>query len=1127
MNDCSASEEQEKHFSLSENLNLKLLELSKNAKYKDLKVFIEKNNPNKMEIDLAIRQCLYKFKSNNNDYCETMKLLFKYADLNYCNPAFDGNNILMNICAKCNLYLFDLIFGQNTNINNDNDNNNKNKFSKQNNKNNIKENTSYEDINIYQLDKKNQNIFHYLFTEMYHPNGVIEPIKRIMNYKGNNNNKIYSLEKKKYLFVQPDNEGITPIIIILNKGCSDILTLIYKYIDYQKYILPSNNNNLIHCAIEGKDIKCIKKILSYCNTKDELKYKNKEGYTPPLYAEKFEFCMIRKLMEELEKNIHNKEYKNILLSVKNVDIYEILGKYMVIRNNCYINSNIDSIQTIIKKDYNSLIYNLKKYEIENSIIDPHYLNLSCKWNILFISTQMEQLLNYINNNKGSSIFINYLKQFSKFFKNDLKQDENEQFYIPDIIIYNKLIYFFKLGNFSSLFNTIKFYFENIYQKNDNEYNYYDYISFVNISFILIEYFILDNDKVLSENLLNQLENYLNDNIQNKKNYEANENIIKYLNHNEIFNPLNSTWDDAYCLLNLFRFLFVLKFKIPFLPNILNKDSKKDKTKNEIKQYLKIFEEKNKNCEMEELVNSNRLKGFATINKCYYYYLSNILNKSIKNLNLIKESLYNLNEYKIFYFNTLGIINLKQKKYKLSEYLFKLGIHIFYQVTLNNSGEDKIFYNFEYIIKMKYNLCLALFYNKKYYEAFLLFQEIENNIIIKNNPFFWYRYGLTSLNIYLNLLEKINQESERELNKEKNNDDFINEEKENNISISDNNEEKKENNESFEKDDLFLEFEEFEKEYLNVLNSLNSNSSNNDNNEPNLKKILFPIHHSINKEYLNEIYQKNLYQKNKKGIKKEKNIMNYLIKSIICFKKSIMLYKKQPFTIKRNAKMSNDIQYIMSFYNIENKNIKRNTSSFYNFNDFNLSQISLFTLSYMNLLFCLSLNEKYTEVLLLIKVFPPNLINDANIKNKLDYFKFNAMLNLKKYKEAEEIINKNKEKKDKNSEINIDEFDCYNTNNFSIETKMEHNSYLLLSEIYLDCRLKRYQKAEKNLNKLIKIKFDKKTNIPKYYNQLMIYILSLQNKKLNIIDFLKQRWTKLQQNEKNEIQDNIKNEDDNG
>ena len=1123
MDDCSANEEQESQFSLSNELNLQLFELSRNGNYNELKIFFEKYIPNKLEIDLAIRNCLNKFKSERVNYCETMKLLFKYADLNFCNPTFNGSNLLMKICGKSNLYLLDLIFGQNNSNNNDN---NKNKFNKQNNKSNIKENNTFEDINIYQVDKKNQNIFHYLFNEMNHQNGIIESLKKIMNYKGNSNNKIYSLEKKKYLFVQPDNKGITPIIIILNKGWVDVLSMVYKYIDYQKYILPSNNNNLIHCAIEGKDIKCIKKILSYCDSKDELKYKNKEGYTPLLYAEKYEFFMIKKLMEELEINIDNKEYKNILLSIKNVDVYEVLGKYMVIRNTCYINSNIDSIQTIIKRDYNSLIYNLKTYEIENSIIDQQYFNLSCKWNILFIKTQMEQLLNYINNNKRRTIFINYLKQFSKFFKNDLKQDENEQFYTSDIIIYNKLIYFYKLGNFSSLFDTIKFYFDNIYQKDDREYNYCDYISFVNISFILIEYFIFDNDKVLSETLLNQLENYLNNNIQNQKKYEANENIIEYINHNEIFNPLNSTWDDAYCLLNLFRVLFVLKFKIPFISNKSNNGSKKEKTKTEIKQYLKTFEEKNKNCEIEELVNSNRLKGFATINKCYYYYLSNILYKSLKNLNLIKESLYNLNEYKIFYFNTLGIINLKQKKYKLSEYLFKIGIHLFKQVSLHNSGEDKIFYNVDYIIKMKYNLCLALFYNKKYYEAFILFQEIENNIIIKNNPFFWYRYGLTSLNIYLNHLEIINRENEKELHKEKNENIFNNEQKEKNISVSDNNDENNENNESFEKDDLFIEFEEFEKEYMNELNSLNSNNSNNTNNNSNIKKILFPIHPSYNKTILNEIYQSNLKQKNKKG-NREKNIMNYLITSINCFKKSIMLYKRQPFTVRRNAKMVNDIQYIMSFYKIENKKIIRNTSSFYNFNDFNISQISLFTLSYMNLLFSLSLNEKYCEVLLLIKVFPPNLLNDVNIKNKLDYFKFNAMLNLKKYKEAEEIINKQKEKNDKNSEININEFDCYNINSFSIETGMEHKSYLLLSEIYLDCRLKRYEKAEKNLNKLIKIKFDKKRDIPKYYNQLMIYILSLQNKKYNLVDFLKQRWTKLQQKENNEFIDNIKNEDDNG
>ena len=55
---------------------------------------------------------------------------------------------------------------------------------------------------------------------------------------------------------------------------------------------------------------------------------------------------------------------------------------------------------------------------------------------------------------------------------------------------------------------------------------------------------------------------------------------------------------------------------------------------------------------------------------------------------------------------------------------------------------------------------------------------------------------------------------------------------------------------------------------------------------------------------------------------------------------------------------------------------------------------------------------------------------------------------------------------------------------------------------------------------------KKTNIPKYYQQLMIYILSLQNKKNNLVDLIKQRWKKLQQKEKIEFKE-YKNEDDNG
>ena len=1086
MNECSAKEEQENKFFLSDALNLQLINISINGKYDQLKVFLEKYSPNKAEIDLAIRKCLYKFKSSDINYCKTLKELFKHADLNYCNPIFDNSNLLMNICAKSNTYIFDLIFEQNFM----NDNETKKNKNKQNNKNNIKENNSYVDINLYHLDKNNNNLFNYLFNDMNNSKDIVEAITKIMNYNGNNNNKIYSLENKKYLFTQSNNDEITPIIIVLKKGFVNILTEIYKYIDYEKYEVPSTKNNLIHCAIEGKNIKCIKKMLSYSNSIEELKSKNKEGYTPSLYAKKFGFSTIKKLIDEVEKNFDNKEYKDILLSIKDVDIYDILGKYMVIRNNCYITSNIDSIQSIIKKDYNYIIYNLKKYELDISIDEPNYSNLPCKWNILLSEIQMYQLLNYINNEKNKANIYNYLKQFSQFFKQELQKDENEQLIMLNIIFYNKIIYYYKLGNYSSLFDTIALYFKNIYGQNDNdEYNYCEYINYVTFTFILIEYFIFDNDKMLSNNLLNQLEQYLNNNIEYQSKYETNENIIKYLNQNEIFNPFNETWDDAYCLINLMRVLFILKFKIPFTSYKLKEESKKDKTKNEIREYLKIFEERNKNCEKDELVSSNRLKGLATINKCYYYYLTNVLNKSLKNLNLIKESLYNLNEYKIFYFNTLGIINLKQKKYKISEYLFKIGILFFNEATIHNSGEDKLFYNIEYVTKMKYNLCLALFYNKKYYEAYLLFQEIQNNIIIKNNPFFWCRYGLTALNIYLINLKKLNEEKKKEK---------IQEEEENkNIIFNDqspkinNNDEIKYNKDISDKDDfdmndLFIEFEKYCEEEKN-----NSNDDNIKNLD--IKRIFFPKYNQINKSVSNQIKE-------------------YLITSINCFKKSIMLYKRKPYTIKRNQKMINDIKFILNFYKIENKNISNNTDSFYNFNDLNISQISLFTLSYMNLLFCLSLNERYNEVLLLIKVFPPNLLNNnIDIKNKLDYFKLNAMLNLKKYKDAEKIINKEKENINI-SDINYakNELHCFNTSVCDMEYKINHESYLILAEIYLDCGLKRYDKAEKNLNKLIKmVKYDKRSEIAKYYNQLMLYILSLENKRNRMVNLIKYRWNQIQ------------------
>ena len=1102
-----------------------LLEIAEKGQKEKIKTFFEAYTPKKSDIDLAIRKCISKFITNKINYSESIKELFKHADLNYSNPEFENTNILMEICIKGEISLFELLFDQKY-LNNSDNKKNINKANK-----NLKENNTYIEIDLNKVDNNNNNLFHYLFNNKRIENGVISIINKIMNYKGNNNNKIYSLDKKKSLLTHPNNNGITPIVIILRNGWFDSLCLIFKYIDYQKYIIPCTNNNLIHCAIEGKNIKCIKKILSYCNSTDELKYKNKDGYTPLLYANKYKLNLVEKIIEQTEKSFYNKQLKNAILSTKGDDIYSILEKYIIIQNNSFINNNnIEEIKNNITKDYIIVINNLYKYKINQYILSSDYISLPCEWNILFIQIQYEQILNFINNNKNNKSIISHLKEISNFFEKQLKIYETKKLnedinYSIDITIYNKIIYHYKICDYSSLFSTINYYFNNIYKENKSSNNYYAYICYVNISFILIEYFIFDNDEKISSILLEQLEYYLINNYPNKKNYNENNIIIKYLNNNEIYNPFNPTWDDAFCYLNLLKSLYHIKYN----KNLNNDNNEEDEDSNEVKQYLKEFKKGYNNCNYkEELVNFNRLNGFYTINKCYYYYLINNINKSLYKISLIKKSLYEYsNEYKMFYYNSLGIINLKLKNYENAEYYFKTGINLFKKIVNNNNpNDDVIFYRIDYLIKMKYNLCLALFYNKKYYEAYLIFTEIQNFDIIKNNTYFWYRYGLTSLNLYLNLIKNINNNKQKE---KQNNIIYKNKL---NININNGTNENKSNDSQKEKDDLYIEFE---KEYGNK-NRINIEENNLENNSDYRYNNKIFIDLGINKKVLDKTIidkDKNVMKeykiKNNLDNKNNNNntIENYLLTSINCFKKTILLFKRPQFVVKRNKKMFDEIKSILNFYiknddseqnELINKIITNESESIYNYNDLNISENSLFTNCYMNLLFSLSLNEKYSEILLLIKAFPKNILNDnINLKNNLNYYKLSSLLNLSKYEEVEKIIEENKKINENKKENNIYnpkyKFDCFNINNFEIEKNMSHKSYLLLAEIILNCKLKKYENAEKNINKLINMNYCKNNNISKYYTQLMIYILSLQNKKRQTINLIKYRWNNLQKKTK--------------
>ena len=114
---------------------------------------------------------------------------------------------------------------------------------------------------------------------------------------------------------------------------------------------------------------------------------------------------------------------------------------------------------------------------------------------------------------------------SKFFikcQNDEKFNSNDE-EILDIIIYNKIIFYLKIGDYYNVIKNINYYLTNFFKENDLK--YYNIIIYIMISYILFEY-LINNGKIEYTNIL--LENFQSNlySIYEKKKFEKNEIISK-------------------------------------------------------------------------------------------------------------------------------------------------------------------------------------------------------------------------------------------------------------------------------------------------------------------------------------------------------------------------------------------------------------------------------------------------------------------------------------------------------------------------------------------------------------------------------------------------------------------------
>ena len=1169
MKDRSEKVDQKKKSIDKETLNENFLKLSNDVDLNrdKIKNFFEYDIDIEAEnIDKLIRRKIERFELKPAINIDILEELFLHADLNYINTDFNDSNLIMECCQKDEPIIMNLLLESKS----------------QKKKKKI-------EIDIFKYDRNNSNILHYLFNQSKETDVEIN-FEKIMNYYlvKNKKNKI-----KLDLLNKEDKNGFTPLTILLKKGWYNTLVKYFKYFDYQPHVILNTKNNNIHCAIEGGNIKCLQLILNYCSS-EELNQTNINNLTPLNYAKEKKYYFMTELIKQFINNFDNDEFKHILLLPK-MDTDEII--------NFFIENDFQEVQKYLLK------YKIIQV-INNSNINTKNINLSYEWN--FLLNKNLELLNkglspenilskYIKGNNSSNNeyqnkikVISTLYEFNSFFnkyinETAIKDHLNEENYPIDIIIYNRIIYHYKIFDFENFLKYINLYFTHIYPQQDNNFlnkyinnsdltkfekiriNFYKYITFVNISYLLVDFFIKEKNEQFSKIILDELEKYfsefkIEDNSGIKKipeekdddqstlndsfiddnyyilNFNNKLNTIEYLSKNEILHPLNDTLDESKYFLYLKEIFYSIIFN----------NSKSDILR-KLNKNGKYSDEKEKDEEEDE-----DEEGEIDYNNLFDNTNNNSYKINIKNLKKISHVLKDLNEnmkknYKINknFENKFKIIYFQLQSYL--NYLIGNNIESIYDI--NNSklvlkniktNEQKIYYyNSQGIINMKLK---KYSFSKYYFKLGInLFKSIHNNLNTSNSIY----YNDTVIN-------KIEYLYKMEFNLGLS--CFYNENYSESYEIFNNLK-----NVPLFKNNVYLWFrlglsslnlylisirklkQKQKKYYQNLNRNKFEDENNNENEQSNNDYFIYEsssdnsiieLIEEYKKEYvLNESYNetnisnddntnlikiflepnhirfddRNNYNYYNNYLNDKNDIDKYLESSIISFKKVLRIYKKYDYIDEINEKRKDNLRGIFNFYTKNIGETKEFKSLLNNqiINKKNFVSKNLIYSCYLNLLFAYNLKEKYLEMILMINYIKKEKNLSKNFLRKIKYYELQSLINLNKRNKASELIN---EEINKYGNIDSDannDFDCFNLDDFQIEKDFNHKIFLQIGQVFLFCKNKDWDMAYETLINIIKNNYNKNEDISKYYYKLLIYILSNKNKSSKIIQLIKYRWNQIQ------------------
>ena len=1073
-----------------------LLLFSLSGDYPNLKELLDEKDFLGSTMNLALRNLLSNnFNNNDPNFLNCYKYLLKSnIDLNYKFTKDNNSTILMKVSKTGQLILMkELLESFNAQLKNME---NMNKFQKP------EEEKEYlliqNEIFLTQKDNNNSNFLHYMkhFNKCENQE-IFEYLYEEYPFEQKRNKedakKIQEIIKN--LIKQKNDEGNNFMNICLLHGMPYLVLKIIEIIGYIPN-LNKKNNNYIHSAILGGNMTCLKIILYYSNYND-LNEKNSDLLTPAQLAYKMGYTSMSNLILEYQENFQDEIYKEYFF--KNLEHYNK-------------SSNVNYITNINNNKFKQIIYELKEMKIINNLCDTTYLNkveedldfkissIKIDWNLLLTKIKQYEfgpekdfdinMINSINNNKSGKTnkkkckkiedknknsiypFLKLLFEFNEnIFSNKLINSfidniPNEQNLIEnnksiDILLFNKIIFYYNTGHYKSLLNIAYIYLSKIYQKekynintNSNS-NNRTLIIYINITCIIIEILIYLGHQDIIDIIIKVLDNYLYTkslNLGDVQYKSEDEIIFDYLNRKEILNPFISNWK------NLFSYSNFLK--------LIN-----DKSRDNLDDFKKKIDE-SKDKKMKPInYRYHILFDCLDIKKAYDKNSYDIYNK-IERFNSKKY----LNR-EIYYLNILGIIFMKKKKFTLSIIFFQKGLKRYMNILKNknaiNSDEKFFSFRIDYITAFLYNISLCKFYLKEYHKCIKILELLLTFDCNKNNYFLFFRLALCYLEIYIKCIS--------------NNDTFFN------LNIN-----------------KVIGYENNKNNNIKIKNDKSSTSINIDNESSENLSAQFESKDNVTKG-TDDIKQADLIDKNLVNLFLNYSYYNYNENNETNIKKIILRNTKQNIVQKKSDSDINDInsyldkaiKYLKKILNINKINVFSNSiKSIYEFffshikDDINIKDIShknkkiqsdLILNTYLNILFCLSLKNNWLEMLLTIKDFNSKKIitTKTNILKVL-LFQLEANVNLNRQNKIIETINKIKNYK-KN------EFSVFNQSNKDIIKNINIKLYLYYSLTLIYYRDKNYKEMEIYSNKLLSL-ITKEKDIPYYIIDLLInvFIIKLNN-----------------------------------